>query len=833
MTEMPQKMRARAATLALMAALAIAGAAALSAGPAPIRLLGVSSQGSAVLIEATEPVAYSHNQPDPLTVVVDLRNVSVAEADNLVERGGAVKAVTLEQASAPDGTAVARVRIALTRRSDYKVRSARNTIRVELTPSAGGRSIRMAGGALPGTVAPPVALPSPTASSAAPDTGEAGTATVLDRVRASRNAGATTVTLGGNGRLTPASVSESEDRPRRLVLDFPEVASKAPAQTSVGGDLVKKIRVAVNSRAPLVTRVVMEMAPGATYHVERAGQDGQDIAVVFEPSQAPATVMLAPATGEKPGDPEPDIPISEAIRNAASITPPDPAAADPKAALNVPAAQAPPASQATPPPAPLAGSGQAPPPAPSTGSGQATPPAQPPPAQPPPTTPPAPVTQAPGQPRPMQQMPGTEERKYIGFPITLDFAGVDLRVVLRQFSEISGLNIIIDAAVPSTPVDIVLREVPWDQAFETILRSNKLAFVAEGTIVRIAPISVLSEEEADRRKLSEAKALAGDLRVQTFSLSYAKAADMQPLLVKSALSQRGQIQVDTRTNTLIITDLPDRLTTANALISSLDRPEPQVEVEARVVQTTREFAKALGVQWGLNGRMAPDIGNTTNLAFPNRGTIGGRTGAVSTPSDPRAGSLESTGTVVNLPAIGASSALGLALGAVNGAFNLDVALSALEHAGKGRVLSTPRLTTQNNVPAEVAQGIQIPIQVVANNTITVTFKEAVLKLSVTPQITSANTVIMQITIENANADFSRQVNGIPPIDTQRAQTQVQVNDGATTIIGGIFVSREQSSNERTPALHRIPLLGWLFKRDSTSDESRELLIFITPRIIKG
>ena len=195
-------------------------------------------------------------------------------------------------------------------------------------------------------------------------------------------------------------------------------------------------------------------------------------------------------------------------------------------------------------------------------------------------------------------------------------------------------------------------------------------------------------------------------------------------------------------------------------------------------------------------------------------------------------------TVVGLPAqnlgsAAVNTALGLALGSVNGAFNLDVALTALERSGKGRVLSTPRLTTQNNVQARVQQGLQIPIQTVANNTVTVTFKEAVLMLQVTPQITAAGTVIMQVSVTNMAADFSRQVNGIPPIDTQEAHTQVQVEDGATTVIGGIFVSREQSSTDRTPLLHRIPLLGWMFKRDSFQDESRELLIFITPRILKS
>ena len=178
-----------------------------------------------------------------------------------------------------------------------------------------------------------------------------------------------------------------------------------------------------------------------------------------------------------------------------------------------------------------------------------------------------------------------------------------------------------------------------------------------------------------------------------------------PLLVKSALSQRGQIQVDARTNTIIITDLPDRLQTVSALLGALDRPEPQVEVEARVVQTTREFAKAMGVQWGLNGRVTPAIGNTTGLAFPNNGTLGGRTGADQLAERRRARPAnDTTATAVNLGVPGATSAIGLALGAVNGAFNLDVALTALERSGKGRILSTPRLTTQNNVAAEVDAG---------------------------------------------------------------------------------------------------------------------------------
>ena len=449
--------------------------------------------------------------------------------------------------------------------------------------------------------------------------------------------------------------------------------------------------------------------------------------------------------------------------------------------------------------------------------------------------PPPAVNEAlPGQQRPTAEV--TEGRKrYTGHPVSLDFQNADLRSVLRTFAEISGLNMVIDPAVQGT-VDIVLTEVPWDQALDIILRGNQLGYTVDGTIVRIAPLKVLASEEDERRKLADAQALSGDLRVRTFALSYAKATELQPLLTRSALSQRGQIQVDPRTNTLIITDLTDRLTTAENLINILDRPEPQVEVEARVVTTTRDFARELGVQWGFNGRVDPEIGNTTGLAFPNRGSIGGRTGSVSGPevsNDPRGDPRQRAGSVVNLPVSPANGAIGLALGSINGAFNLDVALSALERTGKGRVLSTPRLTTQNNVEAEVAQGIQIPIQTVANNTVTVSFKDAVLMLKVTPQITSANTVIMRITVENATPDFGRDVQGIPPIDTQRALTQVQVNDGATTVIGGIFVSRESSNINRVPFLHRVPLLGWLFRRDEIQDESRELLIFITPRILRG
>jgi type IV pilus assembly protein PilQ len=220
----------------------------------------------------------------------------------------------------------------------------------------------------------------------------------------------------------------------------------------------------------------------------------------------------------------------------------------------------------------------------------------------------------------------------------------------------------------------------------------------------------------------------------------------------------------------------------------------------------------------------PALGNTTNLAFPNSGSVTGRTGGTQGPG--------SVPTAVNLGVQGASNAVGLSLGAINGAFNLDVALSAMEESRNGRLLSTPRVTTQNNIQAEMTQGTQIPVQTVSNNTVTTTFKDAALSLKVTPQITAAGTVIMMISLENSFPDPAP-FGVVPSINTQRAITTVLVRDGETTVIGGVYASSQRTSSDRTPGLGRIPLLKWLFRRESNDDDSRELMIFITPRIVKG
>jgi type IV pilus assembly protein PilQ len=673
-----------------------------------------------VTIEASDPVAYVASQPDPLTFVLELRDVvSAGYADQFkAHPGHPVSAVRVESTHAPDGGELARVHLTLTQPIRPRVKSSRNVISVEADRAPTAEATVNLGGAV---------------------------AAIRD-VRVTRRGDATAITLLATGRLAASGVQEETKGSRRLLIDLPNTSSAVKSITTINEGPVGTVRIGANPKSPLLTQVAMDLSRPSTYRLE-SSPDGTSLTVVFdEPAVDPVAALRA----------------APAAKTAVAPVAPAPTAAPvvvPAAARG--AARAPQATATDSSPAP----------------------------------------------------------KYTGHPVSLDFQGADLRAVLRTFAEISGLNIVIDPTI-SGSVDVALRDVPWDQALDIILRSNRLGYVVDGTIVRVAPLDTLANEEKERLKLVDAQAQAGELRVLTRALSYATTKDLAKLLEETVLSNRGTIQEHVPTNTLIINDLSDRLERASALIAVLDVPPPQVEIEARIVQTTREFARTLGVQWGFNARAA--LGDSLD-AFST-----GATGRLQPPAGlPGPGNV--VGTAVNLATGGATSALAVAL---TGAVNLDIALSALEKQGQGRILSTPRVSTQNNIEAEITQGIQIPIQTVANNTVTVTFKDAALTLRVKPQITASNTVIMQISVENAAPDFSRQVNFIPPIDTQRANTRVLVNNGETTVIGGIYVSREQALQDRTPGVHRVPILGWLFKRDSIQDENRELLIFITPRIMQ-
>lgn len=745
-------------SLALAASVVIAGYAAVDTAPPRARLSAISAKtsvrGASVVIEASEPVAYVTTRPDPLTVLVDLRNVTTAGVANHVTASpvGPVAAVTFEDARASDGAAVARVRVLLATPAQHEVHSDRNLIQIDVLPDADAPPpVRLAGGAPTVLKAgPPAARPS------------GSPATRLEAVRTNAGPRGIEVTLAGDGTLVASSSELTSTAPHRLVLDFTGVAPAVPAVVPIARGAIERVRVAARGTKPPVTRVVFDLARPVPYTLVPAGNE---LKVAFaDGAKAAGPSAAAAAAADKLGE----------QANAKKGEPQKPAA-----------------TPSAPAPAPV-----------------------PPPQMAPAQSAASSITQLP------QQMAANAARSYSGHPVSLDFQGADLRSVLRTFSEISGLNLVIDPAVQGN-VDVTLRDVPWDQALDNILRSNKLGYVVDGTIVRVAPLQVLAEEEGARRKLNDEQALSGELRMVTHTLSYAQAVDIEPLLKGNALSNRGTTAVDRRTNTIVINDLPVYIAKAEALLTVLDQAEGQVEIEARIVSTTKTFARELGVKWGFSGSAIPELANTTGLGFPN--------------------SVIGSGAINHATTTNPTSTASLVLGAVNGAFNLDIALSALEKDGRVKVLLQPRVVTQNNVKARVARGQEIPYTTtvsqasssaaIIQQTPTVQFKTAALTLEVTPRITPSDTVLLDIDVDNGSAGET-QANGNVSINTQRATTKVLVQNGATTVIAGIYGTSETRTDNRTPGLGRIPILRWLFKNEEISDRNEELLIFITPRVIR-
>lgn len=321
--------------------------------------------------------------------------------------------------------------------------------------------------------------------------------------------------------------------------------------------------------------------------------------------------------------------------------------------------------------------------------------------------------------------------------------------------------------------------------------------------------------------------MEGDLKTVTATLSFAKAADVLGIL-KAQLTPRGAILVDNRSNTLIISDIPSRVEKVDRLIETLDTPNPQVSIEARIVETNTNFIESFGIQWGYNFIADAAHGNQTTLKFPNDiQAIGNQ---YLSQTSPLLGPLG--GYAVNLPATGAQGGTVFSLGNVANTFRLDMAISAMQSKGEGRIISAPKTTTQNNMEASIMQGKQIPIQTIQNNTVTVQYRPAALELRVTPQITADGTIITNLEISNNSADFANLVNGIPPITTQSIKTTVMVPDGGTIVIGGMYRVEKSSTREGIPFFSKLPLLGALFRNKSKRGEQKELLVFITPRIIK-
>ncbi|MBW2289471.1 MAG: type IV pilus secretin PilQ, partial [Deltaproteobacteria bacterium] len=419
-------------------------------------------------------------------------------------------------------------------------------------------------------------------------------------------------------------------------------------------------------------------------------------------------------------------------------------------------------------------------------------------------------------------------KEYIGRRISLDFKEVDIADVLRLIAEVSDLNVIAGDEVKGR-VTIRLVDVPWDQALDIILLTKGLGFMRIGNVLRIAPTDVISQEEEARLQERRAKERLEDLVVKLQPVNYADAKDISRM-VKELLSERGTVNVDARTNTLVLKDIPSVIDEATALIKAIDTQTPQVMIEAKIVEAKLKFSREFGAVWSVGVQPLSDGWDSSSLARRDIGTDMLRL----RPSQLAGADGATNGAVFANPITTLPTAM-----ANMGAFlldekiNLDVQLQAAEVNGDGKVISSPRVVTLDNSKAKIEQGVSIPFQTFENGDAQLEFVDAVLKLDVTPHITANNSIIMKIKVtRNAPDDSVFTMTGSPAIAKNEVDTETLVKDGQTLVLGGIYTIAKSHRQSRVPYLHRIPILGGAFRNDEISDDRQELLIFVTPRIVR-
>jgi len=670
------------------------------------------------------------------------------------------------------------------------------------------------------------------------------------------------------------------NHPSRVVVDLPGVnRGGKPSKKDVTGltnALVLHSRLAQFTAAPEpVTRLVLEVAPGTQVDVI-CDQDGVNLflsagtgpvkaqlgkAPVAKTGAAPmeteAVAVLAPAP-----EPEPVALSAPAVQPVltAALPPARPAVEPPVAAPLAPppvliiASPAPVAAAPAPVPVPVAAA-----PAPVAVIAAVAP-------RPLPLTPvPAvgapfhslpsltvssllPATPAPqDKPAPMvARSDGRREdgragrtlgdfgTRYTGTRMTIDVVGTDLVSFLRIIADTAHLNLIADQDVQGI-YTFKFVDAPWDQVLDVILKHAGLGKEISNGIIRVAKIEKLQKEEEDRKRLDDAKALSGELQSITRPLSFAKASEVK-LILDKVLTKRGGLIIDERTNTLIISDLPRNLPLIDDLIAQLDVQIQQVQIEARVVEASKNFNKAFGVKWPTSN--SGDAKLTVNGSDATWGAF----------NAPSWNSINNRATDGNAAAVayapgkdGATSISGAAgefwVSFLSSRMSINFILQALEKEGVIKIVSSPKVVTQNNKKAKILSGAKIPYpaQQAGNATgaITVAFADANLELEVTPQITNDGTILMDIKVEKADADFSQLVGSTPTITRKAIETQVLVKDGGTAIMGGVYKNNSSTSSTGVPFLSKLPIIGFLFRNKINADSNDELLIFITPRIVKN
>lgn len=493
-----------------------------------------------------------------------------------------------------------------------------------------------------------------------------------------------------------------------------------------------------------------------------------------------------------------------------------------------------------------------------------------------------------GQPAPTPTpMPESQQGRnygqpgFVGEPINLNVVNADIRDILNYITEQYGVNFVIDSSVGAVPVTVNVQEVPWNLALDAVLKANRLGVEANGNILRVATTDVLAKESETQKVLNDSRLDASPLVTEFIRLNYARASGTlaqaagstgafsggatnlsfsggaggdatggsgdQGLLpiISRRLSRRGSIEVDGRSNTLIITDVKENIDAIRQLASILDQPEPQVEIETRIVIAQRNFSRDLGAQLsaGVLNFGSGALGSISSLPSTS-GTSGTGSGGGGNNNTVRSGpnpfgvfgGLDGTNQPLgSLGAAAASTVIGLTTG-LFGTAQISALISLAESRGEAKTVATPRVTALNNRPAQIESGQQIPVQTTqaASGTavVTTTFVSVPLRLSITPQITDVGTVILRVTVENNTINTGIAVGGVPGIDTQRMQSEVLVPDGGTTVMGGVLADTEGVTRQRTPGLASIPVVGNLFKRKLTTRSSSEILFFITPRIYR-
>jgi type IV pilus assembly protein PilQ len=426
--------------------------------------------------------------------------------------------------------------------------------------------------------------------------------------------------------------------------------------------------------------------------------------------------------------------------------------------------------------------------------------------------------------------------RYNGRRIDLDLKDADIHNILRLLADVGHVNVVTADDVTGN-VTIRMRNVPWDEALDVVLQAKGLGMVRAGNLIRVAPMAQLNKERELRLAQMKQELELSPLETRLIPVSYANADELKDR-TKELLSPRGSIAVDERTNTLITRDVPGNIAHVEELVRALDLQTPQVLIEARIVEATSAYARDIGIQWGGDVTFSPATGNPTGLGFPSAVGVTGGNYDNNTPTaglTPFERTVPNPNFAVNLPAATATDqggALGISLGSIDNAINLNLRLSALESSALVRIVSNPRVLTLDNTEARINEGTLIPYSQVSAQGAQTTFQEAKLQLLVKPHVTADGSVSMHVKLNRDEPDFSQTAaNGAPTILKREAETNLLVMDGHTAVIGGIYTRNTGRNLSQVPFFGDIPILGVLFQRRQASDARGELVIFLTPRIV--